>query len=126
MDVQIGGIMIVAALGVVVYEITTFAAASLGLKMLSGDSLNKRMAGIKTSKKIPVINGILKKQVGKISKRERWISNKAVNALRRATQYEEFKLISVLVSRKVRQHVKETRLVKTGSRIGCAGRISSR
>jgi|SRR5665213_3103057 len=116
--------MIVEVIGLIAYEITTFAAASFGLKILSGNSLKKRMAGIRTSKKIPIINGILKKELGNISKRERWLSTKATNAIRNATQYEEFKLLSVLVSRKVRQHVKESRLGSNSSSNGCARRVN--
>jgi len=114
--------MIVEVLGLVAYEVSTFAAGWFGLKLLSGKSLAKSMAGIQQTKTIPVIGGMLKNKIGAQTKREMYLSNKAVKALRAATQYQEFRLLLVLLTRKISEHIKKGKLGSISDSIGCSRR----
>lgn len=83
------------------YEIITTAASLLGLKALSSTNVNKAMKGINRPKQLPIINHFLRKQVGHISKREDWLSRKAVMIGKAILSYDDARLAGILLGRKL-------------------------
>src|SRR5271157_2821032 len=88
----------------IAYELVTTAGGLLGLKALSGANVSKQMIGINGPKPLPIIDSYLKRQVGHVSKREAWLSTKAVKTINRLSQYQAFKYILVLAGRKAREY----------------------
>lgn len=94
--------MLIEIIGVVGYEVVTTALGLAGLKFMNG-GLKKKLQGINRPKTLPLIDTYLKRQLGPLSKSEQWVSKKAVKAINRMTQYQSFRLLLILASRKVRE-----------------------
>lgn len=82
------------------YELGTTLGGLVGLKLLRLSDLNTRMSSIKQTKKLSIVNGLLKKQIGPLSKKEEWFSVKAVKAIQVISKYQEFRLMLVLIFRR--------------------------
>lgn len=81
-------------------EVGTTIGGMCGLKLLRLSNLNARMDSISQAKKLPLINRLLKRRVGVLSRKEEWFSKKAVKIIRSTSKYQEFRLILVLLSRR--------------------------
>lgn len=98
----------------VIYEVVTTAGSFLGFKMLTGNRF-RRLKGLNLPKQVPVIDNILKNKIGVITKREKWLANKAAKTINRISQYEAFKLLLVLAGRSVHAKAIQNRKRSTNS-----------
>jgi hypothetical protein len=59
--------------------------------------------GIRQPKELPIIDSYLRRQVGHISKKEEYLSHKAVAAINRLSRYQAFRLLLIYFGRRI-QH----------------------
>ncbi len=98
--------MIVEACSVLVYEAVTTIAGFQLIKIFNSDARRRRALTLNQSKHLPFVDTYLKRELGNVSKLERWSSLKAVNVVNRISRYESFRLILILLTRKARDHSK--------------------
>lgn len=89
-------------LEIILYEVSTTIAGLLGIKAISFAGVNKQMMGIKQPKRIPIVDRILKSKIGKTSKREEWMSRKAVSVLSKISKYRSFRYLLILAGRSIK------------------------
>lgn len=82
-------------LEVAIYEGITTVATWFGFKVLSGDTLNRRMATISTKRHLPLLDNHLRRRLGIISKSEAYLSTKVANGLSKISKYEAFRLLLI-------------------------------
>src|ERR1700751_2552907 len=88
-----------AVLGLLIYEVVSTLLGVAGLKLLFGQGNSKYLLGIKQKKTLPVVDGYVKQQVGRVAKHEDWLSRKAVHIIQTATQYESFRMLLIIAGR---------------------------
>lgn len=108
--------MIIEILAVVGYEVVTTAAAMLGLKALSGNNIQRQMLGLKQPKRLPVVDGYLKRQLGGTTKMEERLSRKAVKVINHISQYQAFRMLLIMAGRKIREAQANVETRPRGSR----------
>jgi hypothetical protein len=81
------------------YEVGTTVGGLFGLKLLRAKNLNSRMQSIRRTKKIPIVNNMLREKLGTISKTEQWLSIRVIRKIRIALRYQEFRLLLLLLYR---------------------------
>jgi hypothetical protein len=92
-------------LELIIYEVSTTAASLLGLKALAGGGVKRQMLGLKQPKRLPVIDGYLKRQLGETTKLEEKLSRTAVKAVNHLSQYQAFRLILIMAGRKIKHEI---------------------
>ena len=98
-----------ALLGLVGYEAVTTLITVAGVKALSFAHIDQQMLGLKRPKTLPIVDKKLKSMVGEITKREQWMSRKAVATNNKLTQYQAFKYAVILGGRKLREDMAQSR-----------------
>jgi hypothetical protein len=101
---------------ILAYEFITTGAGLLGLKALSGASINKRLAGINQPKRIRFVDSYLSRLLGPTTKTERYLARKAAKAINKISQYQASQSLMILGLRKAREH----KLGKSSKDISCS------
>lgn len=86
-----------------VYEVVTTVGGLLGLKAISLAGTRQKLMGINQPKRLPVIDGRLRRELGKMSKTEVWTSKKIAEAVNHISKYHSFQLLIVMLMRRLRK-----------------------
>src|SRR5208282_6512328 len=80
----------------ILFEITGIGSM-LGLNSLR--NIKEQCQGINRPKSLPIIDAYLRHRIGKMSKRELYLSRKAVAAIQRLSKYQAFRYLLVYFGR---------------------------